>query len=199
MKIHAWGTGLALALLCLPGLRAQEPADDQPSFPGEIELVTVDVVVTDKDGNPVTGLTRGDFSVEEEGEAQTITSFEAVELPSEPAEAPPPRPRVSTNMLPERRTSRSFLILFDDLNLTPQNAPQGKGAIATFLQEGVREGDQVGLLATSGDAWWNTRMEAGREDLLAIVRRLEGRRLPENRLDRLSDWEAGLTWTGGRR
>jgi hypothetical protein len=48
----------------------------------------------------------------------------------------------------------------------------------------------VSLLATSGDAWWNTRMEAGREDLLAILRRLEGRRLPEARLDRLSDWEA---------
>jgi VWFA-related protein len=187
------GLALLLTMLVRPGVAAQEtPADNEerPSFPGEVELVTVDVVVTDEDGNPVTGLTADDFTVLEEDEPQAISSFEAVELPPAPSKAPPPRPPVSTNMVPERRTGRSFLILFDDLHLTPQDAPQAKGAVATFLREGVREGDKVGLLATSGDAWWSTRMEAGREDLLAIVRRLEGRRLPESRLDRLSDWEA---------
>jgi len=92
--------------------------------------------------------------------------------------------------VPRQSASRTFLVLFDDLHLTPEDALQAKGAVATFLRKGVREGDYVSLLATSGDAWWNTRMEAGREDLLVVLRRLEGRRLPEMRLDRLSDWEA---------
>jgi VWFA-related protein len=166
------------------------PGEQPQSFPGEVDLVTVDVVVTDKKGNPVTGLAASDFTVEEEGVRQTVSSFEAVELPASPAEAPPARPRVSTNMLPRLRASRTFLVLFDDLHLTPEDAPRAKGAVAAFLEQGVREGDYVSLLATSGETWWNTRMEAGRSDLLAILRRLEGRRMPDGRMDRLSDWEA---------
>ena len=183
---------LGLALVVPPKGPAQEPRPEPPppTFPGDVELVTVDVVVTDKSGRPVPGLTVEDFAVEEEGLAQKVTSFEAVELPRAPAAAPPPRPRVSTNQVPRPTASRTFLVVFDDLHLTPVDAPQAKGAVASFLTKGVREGDYVSLLATSGDAWWNTRMEAGREDLLAVLRRLEGRRLPEARLDRLSDWEA---------
>jgi VWFA-related protein len=181
---------LGLALACPRMGPAQETPPAPPTFPGDVELVTVDVVVTDKTGRPVRGLTVEDFTVEEEGLPQKVTSFEAVELPSAPSSAPPPRPRVSTNLVPRQHASRTFLILFDDLHLRPEDAPQAKGAVATFLKKGVREGDYVGLLATSGDAWWNTRMEAGRDDLLAVLRRLEGRRIPEIRLDRLSDWEA---------
>jgi len=186
---------LAAALVCAPGAESQEepppaPEEPRPTFEGEVELVTVDVVVTDEEGRPVTGLTVEDFTVKEEGEPQGVSSFEAVELPASPSDVASPRPRVSTNMLPRQRASRSFLVFFDDVHLTPQNAPQAKGAIASFLRDGVREGDQVSLLATSGDAWWTTRLEAGREDLLAILRRLEGRRLPDARLDRMSDWEA---------
>ena len=197
---------LGLILACSAGLQAQERApqtappgrespapsgeETRPAFPGEAELVTVDVVLTDKEGNRVTGLTVDDFTVEEEGVPQVVSSFEAVELPPAPSHEPLPRPPVSTNMLPRQRASRTFVIVFDDLHLTPRDAPQAKGAVAAFLKNGVREGDYASLLATSGDSWWNTRMEAGREDLLAILRRLEGRRLPEERLDRLSDWEA---------
>lgn len=166
------------------------PGERPQSFPGEVDLVTVDVVVTDKKGNPVTGLSASDFTVEEEGVRQVVSSFEAVELPAAPAAAAAPRPRVSTNTLPRLRASRTFLILFDDLHTTPEDGAQAKGAVAAFLQQGVREGDYVSLLSTSGEAWWNTRMEAGRADLLAVLRRLEGRRMPDGRMDRLSDWEA---------
>lgn len=150
----------------------------------------MDVVVTDKKGNPVTGLMASDFAVEEEGAPEVVSRFEAVELPPAASEAPPKRPPVSTNILPRQRASRTFLVLFDDLHLTREDAPQAKGAIAAFLRTGVREGDYVSLLASSGESWWNTRMEAGRADLLAILRRLDGLRLPDGRLDRLSDWEA---------
>ena len=38
----------------------------------------LDVAVLDKDERPVTGLSREDFVVEEEGRAQTVESFEPV-------------------------------------------------------------------------------------------------------------------------
>jgi len=196
---------LGLLLAGLPSAHAQAPpaqaspptpasqtaaSEQLRTFPGKVELVTVDVVVTDKKGDPVTGLTASDFAVEEEGVSQVVSSFEAVELPPAASEAPPPRPPVSTNMLPHQRASRTFLVLFDDLHLTPEDAPQAKGAIAAFLKKGVREGDYVSLLASSGAAWWNTHMEGGRADLLAVLTRLEARRFPDRRLDRVSDWEA---------
>ena len=55
-----------------------------------VELVTVDVVVTDKQGNPVTGLEGADFTLSEEGVPQAITSFEAVTGQERPS-SPPPR------------------------------------------------------------------------------------------------------------
>jgi len=44
--------------------------------------VTLDVVVNDKDGQPVRGLTRDDFTIYEDKLAQPIVSFEATELTS---------------------------------------------------------------------------------------------------------------------
>ena len=72
-------------------------ASPVPTFSAEVEQVVVDVVVTDKQGVPVTGLGQADFGVSEDGAPQSIATFEAVQLkPAEPSAdtAPPP---VSTN------------------------------------------------------------------------------------------------------
>ena len=46
------------------------------------------------------------------------------------------------------------------------------------------------LLATGGGVWWTTRMEAGRGELLDLLKRLDGRLVPETRRDWMSDYEA---------
>jgi VWFA-related protein len=172
-----------------PSPAAQE--SPSPSFPAQVELVTVDAVVTDKKtGQPVTGLSRADFSVTEDGRPQAIASFEAVSVPEKPSAAPPPKPRVSTNVAPARELGRTFVILFDDIHLSPFHAHRAKSAVAAFLKNGVREGDRVTLVSTGGDAWWSTRMEAGREELLTLLKRLEGRYIPDRSPERMSDWEA---------
>ena len=74
--------------------RAQEPP---PTFPARVEQVTVDVVVADKAGSPITGLRQEDLEVYENGVRQTIVSFDAVEVAAAPAEKPARPPRVSTN------------------------------------------------------------------------------------------------------
>ena len=162
-----------------------------PTFAGTVELVTVDAVVTQKDGRPVAGLQREDFTLLEEGVKQEISSFEAVDLPA-PAPGRPvtPRPPVSTNRVADSRTSRSFVIVFDDHHLSPLNAQRAKAAVAAFLDKGVREGDRVTLIATGGAAWWSTQMEAGRADLLALLKGLDGRRIPDSGYDHITDYEA---------
>jgi VWFA-related protein len=179
--------------------QAAPAAPQQEKIPqiagGRVEQVTVDVVVLDRKGKPVTGLTRGDFTVLEEGQSKTIASFDVIDRTSPEGEAvaPEPPPRVATNTGPAQdaaQAGRTFVILFDDLNLTFTNANHAKKAVAAFLDRGAVEGDRVTLLSTSGTAWWTTRMKGGREDLLAILKRLDGRRVLETASERLTDYEA---------
>jgi VWFA-related protein len=181
----------AIAQEKAPETPAPSPSPgDQPTFPAQVELVTVDVVVTDKKGNPITDLTRDDVVVTEDGAPQTLTSFEAVQLPATASEKPPPRPRVSSNDSPANRTGRTFVVVFDDINMTPFQAHRAKAAVAEFLKTGVREGDRVSLVATGGGAWWSTRMEAGREELITLLKRLDGRHIPDMSPERMTPYEA---------
>ena len=41
-----------------------------PAFPTQADAITADVVVLDKDGRPVRDLTRGDFTLLEDGKPQ---------------------------------------------------------------------------------------------------------------------------------
>lgn len=188
-----------LVLAVAAGLPAQEapvapepPAGQvaPPTFAAEVEQVVVDLVVTDKKGDPITGITREDLIVTEDGVPQRIVSFEAIELPDEPAEEPPPPPRTSSNTGIAEQRGRTFVIVFDDMNLTPFRTRDAKAAVASFLETAVREGDNVTLIATSGTAWWTTRMEAGRDKLIDTLKRLEGRKIPDTSMERLTDWEA---------
>jgi len=161
-----------------------------PTFPAQIEQVTVDVVVTDKKGVPVTTLNQSDFKVFDEGKPQEIISFERIVLPDQPAETAPPPPRVASNTSEDIRAVRTFVIVFDDIHLAPFQAHRAKGAIAEFLKSGVREGDRVTLIATGGGAWWSTRMEVGRGELMTLLKRLDGRNIPDMSPERMSDYEA---------
>jgi len=87
------GTGRNLSLLLLlmvgiawPGL-AQEPveaaedAEDEGTYVETVDVtvVNLDVYVTDKKGVPITGLTRDDFEIFENGRPVAISNFFAVE------------------------------------------------------------------------------------------------------------------------
>jgi len=188
---------LSLALLLgaslLPAQEPVPPSASQevpPTFPGQIEQVTVDVVVTDKKGVPTRALAREAFEVFEDGVRQTVVSFEAVDVPSAPSASPPARPKVSTNQGSADAHGRTFVLFFDDVRLTPAMAHRAKGAIADFLARGVREGDRVTLVATLAGAWWTARMEAGRDELIALVKRLDGRYIPDTSRERMTDLEA---------
>ena len=173
-----------------PSAGAQEPIPEIAG--GEIEQVTVDVVVLDKKGNPVTGLTQADFAVLDEGDPQEITSFELIDR--QPGASPPETeaaPRIVTNLeVAIERPGRTFVILFDDIHIQPLNAQPAKAAVVAFLDRGVVEGDRATLVATSGNAWWSTRMMRGRDDLMAVLQRLEGMRLLDPPTERITDYEA---------
>src|SRR5262245_10796588 len=73
-----------------PRLAAQEAQDkERQGKPGDIgtiridtDLVTVDAIVTDRDGNRISGVLKAsDFAIYEDGARQTINSFSATDAP----------------------------------------------------------------------------------------------------------------------
>src|SRR5690348_13684130 len=67
--------------------------DQQPVFKGGINYVRVDVIVSDKQGNPVDNLQEGDFDVSEDGKPQKIDTFKLVKLDGGIVEASHHTPR----------------------------------------------------------------------------------------------------------
>jgi VWFA-related protein len=182
----------AVALAASLALAAQEKPPARPSFASAIDQIVVDVVVTDADGRPVTGLGAGDFALSEEGVAQTVASFEAFTARdvAEPASTDVPT-RVSSNpATPIGFTGRTFAIVYDDSRLTAGQGLAARKAVGDFLNHRVREGDRVLLAATSGQVFWGARLEDGRDELLAQLGRLEGRSIPPIGTEAITDAEA---------
>lgn len=192
------GTRRSLALLLLTAL-ATPPlhAQEGPSFPSQLDIVTVDVVVTDKQGNPVQGLTAADFTLREEGKPQTISSFEVATLPEFQPSTSPMRSRVSTNdPVPKDQKRPMIVIVFDDVNISAPSGSRARKAITDFLEKGLRPGDEVMIVPTAGGSWWTGRMPEDRDSLLAFVSRIEGKYRPDNGPDRIWDHEAMAIWLG---
>ena len=62
-------------------LAQQRPADQGFSFKSSVDLVSVNVTVTDGFGHFVPNLRLEDFTLDEDGERQTVTQFEAERVP----------------------------------------------------------------------------------------------------------------------
>ena len=123
----------------------------------EVNVVNVEVYVTDKAGNRITGLGKGDFEVLEDGKPVEITNFAAVArpVPTLPGPAASGAPQAATAApaapAPEA-TSEDWLnlvVLVDNLHLRPEHRTRALEQIRQFLARNVRPLDRV-MLATYG-------------------------------------------------
>ncbi|MET0556702.1 MAG: VWA domain-containing protein [Vicinamibacteria bacterium] len=161
---------MLVAAACAAPLGAQEP----PRFPAQAEAITVDVVVLDRDGRPVRGLTRADFALSEDGRPQAIAGFEARERDA-PAEAPPlPGPVAAPADL--ARDGRVFALVIDDLGLSPGETIATRAAVARWIAERADARDELTLVTSSGDVWWSDTVGRGRADFAAVLDRVRGKK-----------------------
>jgi VWFA-related protein len=167
------------ALVTLPAL-AKTGQDQPPVFPSDVALVTVDAIVVDAEGRPVSGLTRDDFVVLERGALQQIAAFEEVvpraarESSATILSAPVPPARVVTNLTPPPQGA-SFLVVADDIHLSSRGAVEARAVLERFLRESVREGDRLAVVFTRTGVAWNGTLMDDQYDLLAFVAKLRSR------------------------
>jgi VWFA-related protein len=157
-SIAGIGLTLILALLLPRPIHAQAaPASTPQSAPGKTEILQfytretiVDIVVTDDRGRHVRGLKQSDFSVEEDGDPQTIRSFKESGLGLTAASAQPKLPPgMFTNDHAAPATGPVNIILIDSLNSpNPQLDVIAQQQIVSYLMA-MPEGNQVAIFSLS--------------------------------------------------
>src|SRR5215204_6286843 len=100
---------VGLVVVSLVG-QAQEPV-----FRAGVDLVTVDAIVVDKDGRPLTGLTADDFVLTVDGKPRQIDAFELVAVGTGETTADGRLPDVSSNDVAE--PGRVILLVVDRTNM----------------------------------------------------------------------------------
>jgi VWFA-related protein len=94
----------------------QSPVPPTPVIRTTAHIVLVDVIATDKNGTPVTGLTKDDFRVEENGKSEKVSMF-SLEAPAAEGTRPQAPPGVYTNRpayhMPD---TTATILLLDGLN-----------------------------------------------------------------------------------
>ena len=154
----------ALAAALLAALSAPQPAAAQernrveeppPLFVEtvDVNVVNVEVFVTDQSGHRVAGLTRDDFELFEDGQPVEISNFYTVEwqdalmprpavaAPEAPAALPPSRRRLP----PDQQLN--LVVYVDHAHLMPAARRQILEDLEGFLEDRLIEGDNVMLIS----------------------------------------------------
>lgn len=123
---------------------------DVPVFRATARQVLVDVVVDKKNGDPVADVPKSDFSIEENGKAQTIDFFEEhTAAASAPAAVPamPPLPAGAVSNVPASPASPALdVFLLDSLNTEPQDQVYVRQQVLGYLHK-MDPGTQVAVFS----------------------------------------------------
>lgn len=168
-----------LALVTALALTAQA-APQQPTvtFKVEVNYVEIDAVVTDAQGQFVSGLTKDDFQVSEAGKPQAITAFTRVDIPIERAD--PPLFRANT-IEPDVRSNltefngRVFVLVLDDLWTAPSRSRLVRAAATQFVRRFVGANDLVAVVTTGGSTKNAQEFTSSRPRLIAAIDTFVGR------------------------
>ena len=134
-------TALAIVLALAP-LASQDPQQPRPIFRSDAHFVTVDAYPL-KDGKVVEGLTVADFAVEEDGQPQSIESFEFITGTGgidESTRRDPNTVRESQLLAADART-RAFVVYLDVPHVTVEGANRTRGPLVSMLNALVGEND----------------------------------------------------------
>jgi VWFA-related protein len=185
---------LPIVILMTAVPRAQAPAQPATVFRSGTELVLVNVVVRDKSGAVVRGLTRDDFVVSEDDRPQTVTSFDFEELdkvdapsrvadePASAAQAPvilPPKPvarPADTALAPaaapvkvDMRGRRLIVLFFDLSSMQPEEVQRAVTSAHDYIEKKLSPADLIAIASFSTSLQVVQDFTADRDQLGAAI------------------------------
>jgi VWFA-related protein len=191
----------ALTVVAVVGLilaahaQQQAPAPRQrPVFRGGVDLVVVNVVVRDRNGQIVRGLTRNDFTVLEDGRPQTISTFafEEVETQAFNAALAEPMPTVLGSIgraadAPERPAAlppapstvdlhgrRLIVMLFDLSSMQPEETVRAFDSARDYIEKRMTPADTVAIVTLATTLHVIQDFTSDRDSLVTALDRLSG-------------------------
>jgi len=166
------------AALCLlisaAGLAAQ-----QPTFRAKAELIIVDAVVVDKNGNAVRGLKASDFALTDRKKPQSISTFEEVTHERSGAAttttASPALPLTLKLDVASNTTvqaDRLVMVFIDDLHIWRGRTDKAKALAADIV---TKLGSQASMAIVFSSREGSTEVTQDRSTLLAAIDKMQAR------------------------
>ena len=158
-----------ILLFLLPLGAQQQPAappanDGVVKFTTNTQLVVETVIVKDKNGKPIEGLTARDFVITEDGAPQTIQFCEFQKLDAPPDATPVPAPATPApavtrgQIMPEPpgdiryRDKRMLAIYFDMTSMPVPDQIRALNSATKFIKSQMKPADMMSLMVYSGAA-----------------------------------------------
>lgn len=150
MKPFRWLAAVSL-VAASPALAQPTPQDARPVFRSGLDLVRLDVRVTDADGRPITDLRPDELSLEADGTPRPILLFQHVAAPQGSYADAAQRTiaaQVSTNQGSPR--GHVYVLVFDESHILPGHEMRARAAAERFFRTHLRPGDRIALYALPG-------------------------------------------------
>ena len=146
----------------------QSPSVPQPTFKSTTELVEVDAVVLDKNGNFVPGLKATDITLYENGKPQRIQQFFMVTHDLGLREG-----SVASELADQAQfgAHRVFVMLFDEAHLANDSLMRVKTGAEQFVHQMFGEGDAGGVFLNGG--MYKGRLTIDKGELLSGIRAVQ--------------------------
>lgn len=176
---------LAVSVCGTPVLSMQNPApapaaQDKDTIRISTSSVQMDVIVTDKTGKRINGLTASDFQILDEGVPQTVDFFSAIEGSRVTnslggklaAGAGGGAARNNVSPLATPFESRFVVLVMDDLHLTTENLMRSRSALLDYVNTQMTPSDLVAVTATTGTIGALQQFTNDKQRLLSAINRI---------------------------
>ena len=165
-----------------PQQQPPPPADpaQPPVFRTGINFVRVDVIISDKAGNPVADLSQADFDVTEDGKPQKIETFKLVKLDGGRGDAVKDPPReirsdYDEEMEAARDDVRLFAIFLDDYHVRKGASLASRNQLSRFIETQLGPSDMVGVMYPL-ESTASVRMSRNHSAVMRGLAQFEGRK-----------------------
>jgi VWFA-related protein len=180
MKISSTIVFLSVSFLFSFTVSAQKtqptPNTDDDVVKITTDLVQVDAVVTDKDGNPAKNLTAADFEIFQDGKLQQITSLNYIntELPEKPdatAKSDKNAPPTSVRL---ENAGRILTFVIDDGNCRASRIGMAasRDALEKFINQQMRPDDLVAIYQTRAGSSVLQQYTSDKAQLMRVARKI---------------------------
>src|SRR5215216_1853282 len=165
---------IALTIICgsiSPALSQDNKKQDEDVIKISAQLVQVDVIVTDKNNRPVSGLTREDFELYDNDKLQNI-SFFSYELSKSLFIAEDAEPRTLPRVMTPKDLKRVVAFVVDTLHMSFDSIYRTRRMRRDFIDTKMEPGDLILIYPTGGGSGLFQQFTADQRLLRRAVNRL---------------------------